>query len=294
MIVVAGGSGRLGTWIVRNLVARGEHVRVLTRDTGRARHLDGEFVELVQGDVRDRASLELAMEGVRTVISAVHGFQGVGKVSPQTVDRDGNSNLVSVARNAGVEHFILISIQGVTADHPMELFRMKYQAEEILRGIGLAWTIIRPTAYMELWAELIVEPLVRSGKTRIFGRGNNPINFVSVDDVARFVELAVNNPAMQGVIVELGGPENLTMNQIVALAGRVTGMPVKVRHVPLEAMRILSVLMRPINPMLARQIQAGVVMDTRDMTFDPADLERRFPSTPLITLSEVVRRDFVS
>jgi hypothetical protein len=59
-------------------------------------------------------------------------------------------------------------------------------------------------------------------------------------------------------------------------------------------MRLMSTLMRPINPMLARQIQAGVVMDTHDMTFAPADLERRYPSIPLTSLTEVVRRDYVS
>lgn len=57
-------------------------------------------------------------------------------------------------------------------------------------------------------------------------------------------------------------------------------------------MRVMSVLMRPINPALARQIQASVVMDTGDMTFDAADLSSRCPSIPLTRLAEVVRRDY--
>ena len=67
---------------------------------------------------------------------------------------------------------------------------MKYAAEQALQASGLSWTIIRPTAYMETWAKLIGEPLVKTGKTRIFGRGVNPINFVSASDVAQFVASA--------------------------------------------------------------------------------------------------------
>lgn len=52
--------------------------------------------------------------------------------------------------------------------------------------------------------------------------------------------------------------------------------------------------MKPINPGFARQVQAGVVMDTRDMSFDRAERARRFPSIPLTTYAEVVRRDFTA
>src|SRR5215217_6035645 len=114
-------------------------------------------------------------------------------------------------------------LQGAAPDHPMELFRMKYLAEQELKESGLAWTIIRPTAYMETWAALIGEPLLKSGRTRIFGRGENPINFVSAQDVARFVELAVVDPAMHGEVVEVGGPENLSMNQFAQTFETVSG-----------------------------------------------------------------------
>jgi uncharacterized protein YbjT (DUF2867 family) len=86
--------------------------------------------------------------GARTVISAVQGFAGTDPAGPQAVDRQGNSNLIRAAKEGAMEHFVLVSIQGAAPDHPMELFRMKYLAEEELKASGLAWTIIRPTAYM--------------------------------------------------------------------------------------------------------------------------------------------------
>lgn len=293
MLLIAGGTGRLGTQVVRLLTARGRAVRVLTRDPARARHLQGPLVEVASGDVRNRPAVDRAMAGVRTVISAVHGFAGTDNVSPQTVDRQGNHHLIQAARAGAAEHVVLVSIQGAAPDHPMKLFRMKYLAEQELQASRLAWTILCPTAYMETWASLIGAPLLESGKARLFGRGDNPINFVSVHDVARFVELAVVDPALRDVVVEVGGPENLSMEQVVQTFETVTGKTGTTSHVPLPVMRLLSVVMRPLNASLARQIQAGVVMDTRDMTFDASPLRRRFPSIPLTSLADVVRRDYV-
>lgn len=292
MILIAGGTGTLGTQVVPLLTARGLEVRILTRDPVRAEHLQGDLVEIMAGDVRNLRAVERAAAGAQTVISAIQGFAGAAAVGPQAVDRQGNSNLIHAAR-AGAEHFILVSIQGVAPDHPMELFRMKYLAEQELKASGLAWTIIRPTAYMETWGALIGEPLLKTGKTRIFGRGNNPINFVSVHDVARFVELAVVDPAMRGELVEVGGPENLSMRQVAQTFETVSGKVGKKSHVPLPMMRLMSVLMRPVNPTLARQAQAGVVMDTHDFSFDPSETSRRYPSISLTSLAEVVRRDYV-
>ncbi len=294
MILIAGGTGTLGTEVVHLLTARGLEVRILTRDPARAEHERGDLVEIVSGDVQDARAVERAVAGTQTVISAIQGFGGIDPAGPQAVDRQGNTNLIRAAKEGETDHFILVSIQGAAPDHPMELFRMKHLAEEELKASGLTWTIIRPTAYMETWATLIGEPLLKSGRTRIFGRGNNPINFVSAHDVARFVELAVVDPAMRGEVVEVGGPENLTMEQFAQTFEAVSGKAGKVSYVPLPMMRLMSVLMRPINPTLARQIHAGVVMDTHDSSFDPSETIRRYPQVPLTSLAEVVRRDYVA
>jgi uncharacterized protein YbjT (DUF2867 family) len=294
MILVAGGTGTLGTRVVRLLTERGLPVRVLTRDPARATHLEGALVEIVAGDARDPRAVESAMAGVQTVVSAIHGFAGSGGDNPRSVDGQGNGNLIKAARIAGVEHFILMSVQDAAADHPMELMRMKYQAEQELKASGLAWTIIRPTAYMETWGTLIGAPLLTNGRTRIFGNGANRINFVSASDVAWFVDRAVTDQTMRGSVVEVGGPENLSIRQFAQTFETVTGKAGSVSAVPLPMMRLMAVLMRPLNPTLARQIQAGVVMDTTDMSFDPSETNRRYPSITLTSLADVVRRDYLS
>ena len=69
-------------------------------------------------------------------------------------------------------------------------------------------------------------------KPLVFGRGDNPINFVSVDDVAAVVARAVTDLQLRDMVLEVGGPENLTFNQLAALLQSVCGLPGKVRHVP--------------------------------------------------------------
>jgi len=263
VILVAGGTGRLGTMVVALLRQRGLEVRVLTRDRSRAAHLSGANVEIVEADVRDLESVRRAVAGARTVVSAIQGFAGTKDGSPVTIDRDGNRNLILAGREAAVEQFVLVSVKDASPNHPAELMRMKYAAEQDLMASGLAWTIIRPTAYIETWCDVLGRPLLDKGKTQVFGRGLNPINWVSAADVAEFVALATRDPAFRGEVIEVGGPENLTMTAFVDIFRKEIGSSGNVGHIPPLAMRLMAVVMSLTNPGMARQIQMGVVMDTR-------------------------------
>ena len=252
MIVIAGGTGRLGTQLVTRLAARGLDVRVLTRELDRARHLGDLAAEIVKCDVRDRASVKSAMQDATRVVSAVHGFAGPGRVSPASVDRDGNANLIDAAAAVDAD-VILVSVVGASPDHPMELFRAKYAAEQHLQASNARWTIVRATAFVELWADLMNKPIV-------FGRGENPINFVSVGDVAAAVEQAVIGTDLRQKTIEVGGPQDLTFNELAALLQRIRRRPAKIRHVS-------PWLLRSMAP-FSRQAAAATAMDSIDMTFD--------------------------
>ena len=267
LILVAGGTGRLGTKVVTLLRRRGIEIRVLTRDPGRAAHLAGTGVEIVEGDVRDLAAVRRAVDGARTVISAIQGFVGTKMGSPVTIDRDGKPQPhTRCARGRGRAVRAGVS-QRCIAESPAELMRMKYAAEQDLKASGLAWTIIRPTAYMETWCDVLGRPLLDKGKTQVFGRGRNPINWVSAADVSEFVALAILDPSMRAEVIEVGGPENLTMTAFVDIFRKQIGSSGNVGHIPPVAMRLMAVVMSLANPGMARQIQMGIVMDTRPQGF---------------------------
>jgi uncharacterized protein YbjT (DUF2867 family) len=289
MILVAGGTGTLGTQMVRLLSARGAGVRVLTRDPSHAAHLPA-TVETIIGDLRSPATVATAVRGCATVISAVHGFAGPGRPSPESIDRDANRALIRAAAAAGVEHFVLVSVLGAAPDHPMSLHRAKYAAEQELTTSSLQWTIIRPAAFLETWIAIIGAKLPGSGRALVFGPGRNPINFISAHDVAAIAGIAASDESLRGQTVEATGPEDLTFTQIADRLIAGSGRPANIKHVPLPMLRVMSILARPFSPVFARQAHAAVVMNTADMTADVAAIHRRFPAIAATTLNEALAR----
>ena len=288
MIAVAGGTGTLGTRLIPLLTGQGHAVRVLTRDPARAQHLTELCVEVVRGDVRDPASVVRTLHGAGTVISAVHGFAGPGGVSPATVDRAGNANLIGATARTGAA-FVLVSVVGASPGHPIGLFRAKHAAERTLRASGIPWSVVRATAFMETWATIMSRPLQASGKIMVFGHGDNPINFVSVTDVAALVGLAVTDPGLRGQVVEIGGPDDLTFNQVAATVQEATGGHGTVRHIPRPALQAMACLTPAIKPALARQARAALAMDTLDMTFDSTATRQAFPGLPNTDLPSALK-----
>lgn len=270
MILVAGGTGTLGRELVRRLSASDDRVRVLTRRPARAQGL---AADVVVGDVCDPRTLANAADGCDTVISAVHGFLGGRGRGPAAVDDRGNANLIRAAADAGAEHFVLLSVLDAGPEHPMSLHRAKYAAEQRLYGGTVAYTVLRPSAYLETWTAVIASKLPTGGPAVIFGRGDNPINFVSVLDVAALVDQAVHDPLLRGQAIDVPGPDNLSMRQLAHLLGAT-----RLRRIPRSALGLMATAAVPIAPALARQAGAALVMDTVDMTAEATPLRTRFPN----------------
>ena len=287
MIAIAGGTGALGQELVRRLRAADVPVRVLARGDVPDEWAADAGIECVAGDVRDRDVVARLVAGAEVVVSAVHGFLGGRGSGPKEIDRDANGVLIDAARRAGCERFVLVSVHDARPDHPMELARMKYAAEQHLEAAGGAWSIVRATPFMETWAGILAEPVRSRGRGMVFGTGRNPINFVSIRDVAAVCEMAARGD-LDGQIVEVGGPENLTLTDAVTRVQVAAGVTKAPKHVPRPVMRVLAQVLRPIRPAVARQIAAGVTMDTTPMAVDGADARHAFPAVPNTSFDTVV------
>ena len=286
MILVAGGTGRLGRETISRLSDAGREVRVLTRDPAHAAGLD---VEVATGDVRDPSTLAAAVKGASGVISAVHGFLGGRGAGPEEVDHQGNRNLIRAAADAGVEHFVLLSVLDAGPRHPMSLHRAKYAAEQSLHATSLSWTVLRPSSYVETWMDIVGERLASGGPALVFGRADNPINFISVQDVATLTARALTDPALRGQTVDVPGADNLTMEQ---LAGHLGAS--RTRHIPRGALRVLSTILPPFAPAFARQTGAAIAMDTTDMTADASALLAGFPDLSWHPASEIAEQSLAA
>ena len=245
MILIVGANGHLGRLVAQRLLAQGKQVRVMARNPNTVSDLVQKGAEPIQADLRYPDQLVNALRGVEQVVAAAHALNGKGDNNPKTVDDLGNRHLIDAAQANGVGHFVFISIQGASPSSPLPLFRIKYAIETYLAGSGLNYTIIRPTAFMDLWGHLIGASILKQGRAVILGSGSNPVNFVAADDVARVVCLSLDGRFGLNQRIEAGGPENLTVNQVADIFAGLSDRPVKALHIPLPILQVMEGLLRP-------------------------------------------------
>jgi len=239
MNLIIGATGLLGGEICRRLRAANQSVRALVRptaDKAKVENLKTLGVELVSGDLKDRASLDKACQGVSAVISTVSStISRQAGDNIQTVDQEGQKRLVDAAREAGVDHFIFISYSG-NIDIDCPLTRAKRAVEEHLRQSGLSFAILRPTAFIEIWLSPVLGFDFPNAKARIFGSGQGKISFISFVDVAQFATLCLDHPKAKNATIELGGPEALSHLEVIAIFEELSNRQFEIEKVPEEAL----------------------------------------------------------
>jgi uncharacterized protein YbjT (DUF2867 family) len=232
MILIIGATGALGGTIARALLQKGEEVRVLVRSGSSPAPLAALGAELAYGDLKEPASLALACEGVDTVITTANSAQRGGADTVDTVDRDGNRNLIDAAKAAHVRHFIFISALGASEESPMTFMRAKAETERYLRQSRIAYTILQPNVFMDVWIPMIVGSAVQADRpVTLAGEGQRKHSMISSADVAAFAVACANNPAAIDRTIPLGGPEALSWRDILASCERAVGHPIAVRSV---------------------------------------------------------------
>jgi uncharacterized protein YbjT (DUF2867 family) len=221
MIYVTGGSGFLGSHIVKRLVSEGREVRVLVRNRERAQkegRLSGLSVDWVDGDITKPTSLSAGLEGVNQIIHTVAIAIEKGQTSYEEVNFQGTVNLVDAAQEAGVERFVNISQLGASPDLPYRFLASKGRAQAYVARSALDWTAFRPSViwgpedeFANTFARLIpLTPIIFP----IIGGEEARFQPVWVEDVTTAAISALNDPRTIRREFELGGPEVLTLEQI--------------------------------------------------------------------------------
>ena len=240
MILVAGATGYLGGEICRRLATAGRSVRALVRKTSDppiVRGLRELGVEIVEGDLRDPASLARACSGATSVVSTVTitRTRQPGD-SLAATDEQGQLALVEAAEAAGVDKFVYVSFSGGVGGDDA-LTHAKRTVEQRLARSRMRWTVLRPTFFMEVWLGPALGFDFPNARATIYGSGQNKMSWISLGDVAAFAVTALDNPATDKQTIELGGPEALSPLEVVAIFEEIGGKPFEVQHVPEEALR---------------------------------------------------------
>ncbi len=280
MKLIVGATGILGGEICRLVAEKGEPVRALVRatsDPDKVARLKALQVDVVIGDLKDRRSLDAACRGVTVIVSTASSTLSRQEGdSIESVDREGQLNLLDAAEAAGVKHFVLISFPNVDIDFPLQ--SAKRAVEDRLRRSRMTYTILQPTFFTEVWLSPALGFDPANAKAQIYGSGLNKISWISVQDVARFAVAALDPGRAANKAVQLGGPDALSPLEAVRLAEQVAGKPVAVQHVPEEALRAQHTAAAD---SLQRSFAGLMLYYAKGDVIDMTDTLRTFPIQPL-------------
>ena len=265
-VLVVGATGQLGRVITRKLAAAGVPVRALARSRDQLAALGG-GVEIAPVDMRDVPALTAACQGIGQIVATANNNMGSGETSPTKVDLSAYQNLCAAARNTGVKRLVYVSYRGVDQFAPVDIFRIKWYIEDAIRRSGVRYVMLRPGAFMETWIdEILAGDIRKKGVTTIFGDGTAVSNYISIEDVAEFAVKVVAHEEIQNEAIDIGGPSNVSQNDLATLVERRLKAPGKRRHVPVLAMK-LAPLVRPFNEVAARKMTLGLYAATEARPF---------------------------
>ncbi len=260
LVTVFGGSGFLGTQVVRVLAKRGLRIRVAVRRPwlGYKLHMLGDVgqIEVVQANAREPASLARVLDGADACVNLVGVLYEHGRQKFESVHVDGARNIAAAAAAAGVTRLVHVSAVGADAKSASKYGRTKAAGEAAVRERFPTASIVRSSivfgpgdGFFNLfgWMATLspVLPLIGGGQTRF-----QP---VFVGDVAEAVARCVVDPTTEGRTFELGGPATYSFKELLQLICRETGRSPLLMPVPFPVARLMGafgdlVAITPIPP----------------------------------------------
>lgn len=240
VVLVTGATGFVGRHVVQALLARGKDVRCLVHSPGREKALGSSKVDVRFGSVTDPAALEAAFYDVNEVVHLVAVIRERGQVTYDKINRQGTANVAAAAAQAGVQRFVHMSAIGARNDPSFRYLYSKWQGEQAVIKGGVPYTILRASL---LFGEGDQVANSLAGLVRVFpivpvaGDGKAQFQPLSVEDLARCVVATVDNQALVGRMVEIGGPEQLTYDQMLDVVCLTLGVRRLKLHIPMPLMR---------------------------------------------------------
>jgi NADH dehydrogenase len=275
MILVTGGTGFVGRHLIGTMRKQGLPVRALVRHPDRAKELRDLDAELVAGDVADKQSLERACAGIERVIHLVGIIQEAPGVTFQDVHVEGTRNVLDAAKRSGVRHFFYQSALGTRPAARSEYHKTKWQAEELVRASGMAYTILRPSLIYGPGDQftLRLAGIIRSSPVLpVIGSGRSKVQPIFIEDVVACIIKAVTGEAFLNEIYEVGGPEQLTYEEVTRAIAAAMGVERPVLRMPLFFMRPAARLFEALlsNPPITTgqlvMLEEDNICSTRDIS----------------------------
>jgi uncharacterized protein YbjT (DUF2867 family) len=224
MILVTGGTGKVGTDLVELLVAQGQPVRALVRDPQKAAKALPGAVELSRGDLADAESIEEALAGVEKLFLLAPVDQAMGQME---------AHAAAGAKAASVRHLVKLSAIGADPNSPRMFLSVHGKSEQNIRAAGVPFTFLRPNFFMQ---NLLTSAGTIKGQGAIYQpAGDSSASHIDTADISAVAARVLTTAGHEGKMYELTGPQSLRYPQVAEILSRVLGKPIKYVDVPREA-----------------------------------------------------------
>jgi NADH dehydrogenase len=243
-VFVTGGAGFVGNHVLSGLMEKGHKVVVLLRPGSEHKLKRPTEVEVVTGDVTEIADMTQGMKGCDAVVHLVgiiRAFPSRG-VTFERLHTEATANVIAAAKETGISRLLHMSALGARKDGPTAYLRTKFAAEELVRQSGLNYTIFRPSLIfgrggeaIKMFADMVTKTVVP-----IIGDGKYRFQPVSVGTVAQGFVQALELEAAQGQTLDVGGPDNVTFDEIIDTLARVMGKTIAKIHIPVFPLRLFT------------------------------------------------------
>ncbi len=268
MILITGANGYVARYVIKALLARGgakPAIRAIVRSQSqfeKIRRLDN-GIEPIVGDVTNPASLDAAMQGVRTVIHLAAVNRDRGAVTMERVNAQGTINVVDAAKRAGVQHIITVVGLGADASRPYPLAHTQGVGVDYLTASGIPYTVLEASVIFGEGDEFIntLAGLARIPPFMIVpGDGKSKFQPIAVQDVAACVVRSLDNPQVVNARLQICGSEVITLEQIIDAVIAELGVKRVKLHMPVGLLRIAVGVMDkalprpPVTPSLLAQL----------------------------------------
>ncbi|NME71699.1 SDR family oxidoreductase [Flammeovirga aprica] len=237
-VLVAGATGYLGQYLVKELQNRGHNVRVLIRKEHQKELFNG-IDDFFIGEVTQPKSLQGITDNIDWVFSTIGITRQKDGMTYMDVDFQGNMNLLHEAKQTQVKSFLYVSAIGGDQLRFLKIFEAKEKFVDALKNSGLDYTIMRPNGFFSDMTDFL--EMAKGGTVYLFGNGEYKINPIHGEDLAK---VCVDKIMTDEKEVQVGGPVLYTQNELAEVALKAWGKKVKIIHLPDWIRRIIISVVR--------------------------------------------------
>lgn len=252
-VFLSGSTGFVGSHTLRHLLAERHSVRALVRDSGKTKPPpQNAACEYFTGDVVTGHGLDVAVAGCDSVIHLVGIIAEKGTNTFEAVHHLGTRNVVLAAQRNGIRRFVYLSALGVRPDGVAAYQTTKWKAEEEVRRSGIPFCILRPSlifgrgdGFVSQMMEVMRKgPFVRP----VPGTGSPRFRPIAIGDVTYCLERALTSDAARNQTIDLGGGDELSLNEVLAEIARCAGIRKTALHIPMPLMFAAGALAQTFLP----------------------------------------------